>query len=308
MQVNKWDKFYRIKEDDSIEFLRLIRVKNEDCFVMLNSDKEKIKLTADQLSKYVKLRPDGYINYSIVYLDAGIRDVIVSMFRRVDIEDGDVIPYCICRQNIFDLFTNNFVKDNKTQFVGCSVSKDTCPADIDYKMIMGCNSIIENINISMYVDDTLDDLLEPITLLNFNDILFKNYIKNKDSHIHGYCKSLKELLYMNNFMYDVLKAFNIIKVPFTVLVYPDSNELHEQHRKLLENYFKVEMFKTFVVPFTKEIDLKKIERDHVIISDNNDNIFIILYDKGDFIDINSERQFSLVRDQIIKLKEGIDTI
>lgn len=304
MRVNKWDKFYRVNEDDSIEFLRLVKVKNEDCYVMLNSNKERVKLTSDELYKYVKLRPDGYINYSIVSLDAGIRDVIVSMFRRVDIEDGDVIPYCICRQNIFDLFTNNFVKDDKTQFVGCSVSKDTCPADIEYKMIMGCNAIIENINVSMYVDDTLEDLLEPITVLNFNDALFKNYIKSRNDNIHGYCKTLKDLLYTNNFMYDVLKAFNIIKVPFITLYNEISNEINTSDREWLESYLKVEMFKTFVVPFTKEIDLKKIERDHIIISDINNEIFIVLYDKGDFLNIDKERQFSLVRDQIVRFKEG----
>jgi len=302
LRVNKWDKFYRVNEDDSIEFLRLIKVKNADCYILLNSKKERVKLTEDELSKYVKLRPDGYINYSIVSLDAGIKDIIVSMFRREDIENGDAIPYCICRQNIFDLFTNNFVKDDKTQFVGCSVSKDTCPADIDYKMIMGCNSIIDNINVSMYVDDILDDLLDPISVLNFNDVLFKNYIKSRNENIYGYCKTLKELLHTNNFMYDVLKAFNIIKVPFLTLYNPNSNEIYTSNREWLESYLKVEMFKTFVVPFTKEIDLKKIERDHVIISDINNEIFIVLYDKGDFLDINKERQFSLVRDQILELK------
>ena len=305
MRVNKWDKFYKVNEDDSIEFLRLVKVKNADCYVLLNSKKERVKLTEDELSKYVKLRPDGYINYSIVSLDAGIKDVIVSMFRREDIENGDVIPYCICRQNIFDLFTNNLVKDNETQFVGCSVSKDTCPADIDYKMIMGCNSIIENINVSMYVDDTLDDLLEPISILNFNDTLFKNYIKSRNENIHGYCKDLKQLLHMNNFIYDVLKAFGIIKVPFTTIYDQKSYEIHTLNREWLENYLKVEMFKTFVVPFTKEIDLKKIKRDHVIISDNNNEIFIVLYDKGDHLDIDKERQLRSVRDQILGLKNSI---
>ena len=305
MRVNKWDKFYKVNEDDSIEFLRLIKVKNADSYVLLNSEKERIKLTEDELSKYVKLRPDGYINYSIVSLDAGIRDVIVSMFKREDIENGDAIPYCICRQNIFDLFTHNFTQNNTVQFVGCSVSKDTCPADIDYKMIMGCNAIIDNINVSMYVDDTLDDLLEPINVLNFNSVLFKNYIKNKSVSQPGYCKTLKELLHINNFMYDVLKAFNIIKVPFIVEYDENSNEIDINQRKFLENYFKVEMFKTFVIPFTKEIDLKKIERDHIIISDDSNIIFIVLYDKGEHLNINKERQFSLVRDQIVKFKRSM---
>jgi len=305
VRVNKWDKFYKVNEDDSIEFLRLIKAKNANSYVLLNSEKERIKLTEDELSKYVKLRPDGYINYSIVSLDAGIRDVIVSMFKREDIENGDAIPYCICRQNIFDLFTHNFTQNNTVQFVGCSVSKDTCPADIDYKMIMGCNAIIDNINVSMYVDDTLDDLLEPINVLNFNSVLFKNYIKNKSVSQPGYCKTLKELLHINNFMYDVLKAFNIIKVPFIVEYDENSNEIDINQRKFLENYFKVEMFKTFVIPFTKEIDLKKIERDHIIISDDSNIIFIILYDKGEHLNINKERQFSLVRDQIVKFKRSM---
>jgi len=305
VRVNKWDKFYKVNEDDSIEFLRLIKAKNANSYVLLNSEKERIKLTEDELSKYVKLRPDGYINYSIVSLDAGIRDVIVSMFKREDIENGDAIPYCICRQNIFDLFTHNFTQNNTVQFVGCSVSKDTCPADIDYKMIMGCNAIIDNINVSMYVDDTLDDLLEPINVLNFNSVLFKNYIKNKSVSQPGYCKTLKELLHINNFMYDVLKAFNIIKVPFIVEYDENSNEIDINQRKFLENYFKVEMFKTFVIPFTKEIDLKKIERDHIIISDNSNIIFIVLYDKGEHFNINKERQFSLVRDQIVKFKRSM---
>ncbi len=304
MRVNKWDKFYKIKDDDSIEILRLLRIKNSDCFVMVNDKKEKIKLTENELLKYTKLKPDGYVNFAAVSLDKGVKDVVISMFRRRDIEDGNSIPYCICRQNVFDLFANQLIKEGDPQYAGCSVSIETCPANTDYKMMMACDELFQTENISIYIDDPLENILYPVSLVNFDDILRENkkIATKSETRISGYCSKVKELLEQNHFIYDVLRAFNIYKVPFKTIYNEETNEIDIEQRHILEEMFKTEMFSTFVVKFTKEINLSKIERDHIIISDDSNDLWVVLYDKGEYTNVEYSRSVREIKDQVAYMK------
>lgn len=300
MKIYLGDKFYRYDEEtDKIDIIRIKKIQNENLF---SYEKENVsyKITREELLKnYTKLRPDGTVAFTIVNLENKLKDVIVTLYRTKDLQDGIAIPYCACRQNIFDMFTNQ-VQKGKTMYVGVSVSQETMPDDTPFEIVLACNGIDYVNQVSVYLDDTLEDLLSFVNKPKFDLVLtnIHNNVTNKD--IQGYCTSLRQLLEENDFMYDFLRAYNIIRVNFAID--KDSTELDPFRREYIEGIIKEEMFKTYVVKYDKEINLNKIERSHIIVSDKNKEIFIIAYDKGEYINREYAKNIKDKRDAVALLK------
>lgn len=300
MRIYLGDKFYKYKEEtDTLEIIRIKKIKNENLFSYeINGVIHSIS-KQDLLNQYTRLKPDGLVAFTIVNLENKLKDVIVSLYRMKDLEDGKLVPYCACRQNIFDMFTNQ-VQKGKTMYVGVSVSQDTMPDDTPFEIVLACNGIDYMNQVSVYLDDTLEDIMSYVNKSKFDETLstIYNNVTNKD--IKGYCNSLKQLLEENDFMYDFLTAYNIIRVNFAID--KDVEELDPFRREYIEGILKEEMFKTYVVKYDKEIDLKKIERSHILISDKNKEIFIIAYDKGEYINREYAKNIRDKRDAIALLK------
>ena len=123
---------------DKLILCRLIRVRNDNAFVVKDCRSGyEATLTRDQYRSYTKLREDGLVVFSSVELQDGVPDVIVSLFRTEDLAIGE--PYAVCRQNLYDVFTNTIENDDGMMYIGCSISKDTCPENVDFRMLIGCN-------------------------------------------------------------------------------------------------------------------------------------------------------------------------
>lgn len=300
MKIYLGDKFYKYNEEnDTIEIIRIKKIQNENLF-SYDINGISYKISKEQLLKeYTRLKPDGFVAFTIVNLENKLKDVIVTLYRTKDLEDGSSIPYCACRQNIFDMFTNQ-VQKGKTMYVGVSVSQETMPDDTPFEIVLACNGIDYVNQVSVYLDDTLDDLLSFVNKSKFDLVLtnIHNNVTNKD--IKGYCTSLKQLLEENDFMYDFLRAYNIIRLNFAID--KDTTELDPFRREAIEGLIKEEMFKTYVVKYDKEIDLNKIERSHIIVSDKNKEIFIIAYDKGEYINREYAKNIKDKRDAVALLK------
>lgn len=300
MKIYLGDKFYKYHEEtDNIEIIRIKRIKNENLFsyevngVSHSITKQKL------LNEYTRLKPDGLVAFNIVNLENKLKDVIVCLYRLKDLEEGILMPYCACRQNIFDMFTNQ-VQKGKTMYVGVSVSQETMPDDTPFEIVVACNGIDYNNQVSIYLDDTLDDILSFVNKSKFDETLATIYNNVTNNDIKGYCNNLRQLLEENDFMYDFLRAYNIIRVNFAID--KDSTELDPFRREYIEGIIKEEMFKTYVVKYDKEIDLKKIERSHIIVSDKNKEIFIIAYDKGEYINREYAKNIKDKRDAVALLK------
>ncbi|MGL5330975.1 MAG: hypothetical protein ACRDD7_17060, partial [Peptostreptococcaceae bacterium] len=209
-----------------------------------------------------------------------VKDVIVAMYRRDDLEAGDNIPYCACRQNIFDMFTNQIQRGQERMYVGVSVSKETIMEDTPYEMVLACNKIIESTMISFYIGDKLEDMLSLVSATKYDAVLH-NLSTSVKNNIIGYCKTLKQLLTENDFMYDVLRGFNINRVDF-VVDFNENNQLNINQVNILEDILKVQIIDTCVLEFDKEINLKKIERDYTLISDHTNKVYLVSYTKGDY--------------------------
>ena len=205
--------------DDSLEVIRILKYQNIETlkYEVIRGDRkgEKGKISISDLREdYTKLEVDGIISVCIVSLNA-IKDVMVTLMRRKDIEDGkSIVPFVVCRQCISDIFSYAYNKSKKEYF-GLSISQSSCPENVPYENFIACNAIDKQENIAYYIGDNVLKLFDLIKLDEFNNVLvdlFKDrctaissgikfiYDTNlKKSNLDGYCKDLIQLLDINNF-------------------------------------------------------------------------------------------------------------
>ena len=95
----------------------------------------------------------------------------------------------------------------------------------------------------------------------------------------GYNRTLESFLDMVDFISDVRKGFNIKEVKGIINI---DNEVYTLDKTLLE-YLEYELGYKLKDPiiskYDKYIDTKKISRDYIIICDESDKMYIIIYDK-----------------------------
>lgn len=297
------DIFYKyIKELDKVDTLRVIKFKNSETVTVSNGDKKFPVQTKLLMKEYTRIKPDGYITFSIISIYEDYKDVIITLHRKKDIdENGMSKPYCACRQNITNVFANQIIQGDYT-FVGMSMNIDSAPIDVPYEMILSCDKVIESQIVSIYIDDTLDQILSYINTRKYDEVLcnIKSITKQNDKLI-GYCETLKELLVDTEFMQDFYSAYNIIKVPFKVVLI-DENEIIPTQRKYLEDELKCEMFKTYLIKYSREIDLGKIKREYILVSDDDNDLYVLGYDKGKYINRTYRDNIKDKRDASIMLK------
>lgn len=293
-------KYYRYDENNNIEVVRVYKLlNNEYVKIYLDDDKDtKIKISIKELEeKYVKLNPHAIINFCIAKIGNNLDDIIVTMHKMLDLASNEPTPYCVCRQNITDVFANQLKISNKL-YVGCSMSLQTCPPDIDYRIMVACNDIDKCINICAYMDDKLSDIITLIPTKDMNDInrslnalfidhidyevktnptlsMMRNRLIQLDSY-DGYCKTLKTLLEQNNFMYDFYQAFNIIPIDLEVH-YNEEGVLNDDITEIISDLYEVNIVSTLCMKYWYDIDLEDINNDYVLIMDKNNNLYVVAY-------------------------------
>lgn len=290
--IHVGSKFFRYVEKDGVQTPDIIRIIStdpiKDRIRYFDNDGKKKSITYEYLiENYKMLKADGMLIFTIVSVGAA-NDVMVALkdFARI----GDPLPYAVCRQSIHDFFGEH----NNKMSVGVSVSQDTCPANIDFRSVMICEPTKNPYtkSVLVYLDDTLEEILKFIRPTKFDNTLvsLKEEAKKEleaqryvlDGNILGYCTTLKELLTMNNFMYDFRKCFNIMEVPFHIDSSRDT--LNAENVLYLEKEFKANIMETYMIKYTKEIDLKTIKRDYCLITsaaDQYKEVYIVGYDKAD---------------------------
>lgn len=285
-------KFYRYNDgEDYPEIIRICKVDEvKKTIQVLDSKFNKKKITLEDIDKYRQLNPDGIISISIVK-NGNISDVIVSLGRFNNNEHDGNLPYAVCRQLIYDVFSNLARKTEGVVYAGMSISQETCPANINFKDSLLCDKLIDNRSLSVYLDDTLDDILRLISTKKYDSILRNLYELSKSTDLGtfepgtiglGFCSSFRELLEKNNFMYDFRRAFKIIDVPHPIV--EEDEALSIQNVIYLENELKFNIMETYLIKYTKEIDLRTIKRNYMLVSssaENNKSIYIVAFDKSD---------------------------
>ena len=291
-------KYYRYDDNNNIEVIRVYTVYNEnEVGLYMDDDKDnRFKMNINDLNKsYIKLNPHAIVNFCIVKVGNNLDDVIVTMHKMSDLATNEPTPVCVCRQNITDIFSNQLRLSDKL-YVGCSMSLNTCPPDIDYRIMIACNGMQKCINVCAYMDDTLDNIIDLIKTKDYDrtlNALFDDHVKyevsknpilsnisdriNKLDSYDGYCKTLRLLLDQNNFMYDFYQAFNIIPIDEEIIYDKESGVVSDNIANIISDIYEVNIVSTLCMEYWYDIDLSNIDNDYVLIMDKNNKLFVVAY-------------------------------
>lgn len=270
-------KFYKFIGDNLI-MIRLIRVKNENTFVVYANGSTRCTMDKDEFSSYRKLNPDGYVGYCIADLEDGIQDVIVTFHRRIDLSTKKQLPFAVCRMNVYDVFSNTLNRDKDVMYIGCSVSQESCPSDIEYPIMLACNGIHNMSLTACYIEDTLDDMLKFVNASVYDGVLYTLWSGYDRTKTMGVCKDLKELLVSNGFINDVYRGFKELKVGFKYIPELAGELIHS-----VEDIVKHQMLDPVWIKFDRDIDLKAIKDEYIIIRDSGNDLWIVSYKMGPYV-------------------------
>ena len=297
-------RFYKYNDDKSIDILRITRIKNCTTYICTDKNGNRIKINKDDLEKeYVRLIPDGILTLSDVMLQNQNKDVVLTLHRKKEIELRDDTPYVICRQNIFDFFTNMIVKTDQFHYIGVSVSLDNCPSDINFKDCAICESVIDSQLVDVYIDDKFDDIVGILSTKR-SDTILSQLADKAPANVLGYVRSVKELLKSTRFMYDFLSAYDVYPLNFKMEVLEDST-IPEEQIKELEDLLKFEIKEILVVKYDKGIDLNAIEHKYILAADIDEDIYVVAYKRGDYINRPYDNMHdNTERDKLLKMAKN----
>lgn len=306
-------KFYKYNDSDNPDIFKITKVRKKEVIGILN-DKDIIKIKPEELKKYTLIKPDGFITFSVVELGDKNEDVIITLHRNTE-PNGISKPYAVCRQGIADVFANQVIKDDSVFMIGTSVNSDNCPTNVNFDMLLACDKNKYYKIIACYMEDTLEDVLNLIDLTKFDETLKRLYnkspslIKLMDINlpVHGFCKSLNELLEFNDFEYDYLKAFNIHKVPFSIEI-DDTTMTNKEQINYIQNITNCYIFNTYVMPYSKMINLNLIKRNYVLISDTNKHVYVVAYDCGEHLNKSEIDIYKYIKESLYSAKKKMEPI
>lgn len=291
--------YLKFDSNNVMQKYRCMRIQNGDTVNLRNIETgTNIKVSVDNLKKdFILLEPDGYLFFSHVTMDKKevdnplMQDIIISFFRKADLLDVTPVPYCVCRQNInspFDVIKNDVTQN--VNIVGCSVSQETIPADMNFMVMLSCEDTIHNQVISIYFEDDLDTITSYRAVKYFDKQLDKikyafdlyRAVNMMIETFDGYCNSVSELMKYNEFLYDVRRGFNIAQLDYRIFkdlvdeTKLDKNSL-DQVQKLLGKTIRNHM----VVDFDRDIDIELIRGDKIFVCDITGALYIISYEEDD---------------------------
>lgn len=315
MTVSIGEKYYYYTTDDNgedkLNIFRILKVRKNEVIGVLN-DKTRMSINNNELKTYTLLKPDGYLTLSVVELGDKSEDVIISISKTTE-NNTLSAPFAVCRQSVLDVFANQIMRDDLPLLIGTSVNQNTCPTNVDFKMLLACDNLKYYKIIACYMDDKLDDVLKLIDTTKFDEVLSKIYHRapaivtklNTKLPVHGFCKSLRELIEYNDFELDYLAAFGIHKVDMVVKFDENTLSIDDEQKKVIENIVGKYMFNTYVVKYDKTINTSLIKRNHIFVSDKNDDIYIIAYDSGDHLDITQREMYKYVHEAMYAAKRNL---
>ena len=272
-------KFYKHDEDGNLEIIRIVRRKSDNVYIIIknNDFSQTYTRTSDELLKYTMLKSDAIFNFTIVINgDDGtnqLKDVIVTMARKADKTE----PYVVCRQMMNNIFTQFVTNDI---ILGNCISQDTLPPGMKFSANLMCNSVVKNMMVHGYLDDTPDIILRFATrIIRQADKFLKDQKKGLESKYQGLCSSVEELLRENLFWGDVDKGLKITKLNDKI----ENSSLNLEQLTYLEKEISYLMDNVTVIKYASDIDFSKIKSDYMLIRDLANDLYLVSYLRGTFI-------------------------
>ena len=294
--------FYKYENDDLI-LLRLWKVKDKNRYIMKDMENNiSVRLNKDQFESYTMLKPDGLIAHVLASDPIQGIDTLCMLYKLEDIDNNISEPYAVCRQNIIDPFEMILNNDPNKTYVGVSISRDTAPEGFDFKSVCIAAGIREQRMHFVYKDDSLDDILVFANQRMYDKALniIKDHMDDDDNmRYEGFKSTYRELLEENDFMYDFRRAFGIIRINLPIDTSIDRwtddgiYKISQEEVRAIEGVIKHEVIDPILIKYDKSIDLDEIKRFYIIFEDSNKDIYVISYDKGNYIN----REYDALSDQ-----------
>ena len=295
----KGTKYYKIENDD-VHIIRIVNVKNSDTVVCMNDDlytgKNDIKnditftmSTEDLKNNYRLLLPHGQLCMTKVTTQDNIQDVLIAVTKiettaavntAASINFGDV--YIICRQVAADIFA--MAMNPNKQCFGICISRDTCPANINFDGIYS-NCIPEKNSgqfINFYKQDSIDQILGLLKTKNIDDMLSTNYnkLKSFDPTIEGLEQTVEGLVKNNGLIYDIYKMFDIIPIQNVTIKYDNNSYiLSDDDLSRIEYVIKCRISDILIVELNHFISEENLSEDYacIRICDSSGKIYLVQY-------------------------------
>lgn len=304
-------KLFKELEDGSIDLIRITKIKKrangevkELLVHNIGTDEYKTYKTnnLDKISEYTPLEPDGVCTFSIITIgnekQGFSKDVLVTAAKFLNIKIGDALPYAVCRQSITDIFYNLLCTSENDMMVGLAVNQDDCPTNFDFRFMMACSGVEYMTMVNFYRSDTLEDILKLVNTLKFDNVLDSLFIEHaannskypevmmKSKH-KGWVRSLKALLYDNNFQEDINQMLGITDInpkieEHTVTKTLANNEeytsLDEDMIQWLSYIYKLNISNATVLEYNHDINLGEFNNArYFLLRDPSKKLYLIVY-------------------------------
>ena len=174
---------YQTYIDDELVVLRLVNIKSENKFTMVDREGNKLSMTKEELDKCIKLDSDALLCLMTATLDEDVRDVYACVHRTDDMRNGVKEPVMILRQNIYSSSKNAF-NAGMDIYVGECLANPKFDNDEQFKSLLEFNTIDDTLSVALYVDDKFKDIKQFITGHNarkFDEVL--RTIKSNNTRI-----------------------------------------------------------------------------------------------------------------------------
>lgn len=269
-------KFFRTKDDGEIEIIRVLRKKNENTvFVITEGDKNsRREMTAEKLSEYTLLKPHGMFGLNVVNVmeDKNHKDYdVIAIISRL----GDPGDFAMCRQLIVNPFTEGIIG----RTYGLAMSRVTCPNNVEYDMVKGCNGIKHSTNVAIYMDDTKETIMDMLkNMIPRCDKVLKQ-LQQRFKDAVGFSGSLEKLLEDQRFWEEYDRMFGIKYIDSTI----KDDFLTLEQQTYLQEKISYLMDDITVVPYGYDINMRAIKGEFMLVRDNTNKLYLISYLRGSFI-------------------------
>lgn len=273
-------KLYKAINDNEVEVIRVIRRKSDKVMIaqMDGEPDTRREYSVEEIKEYRPLNPHGVFIIAIVQVGKhnALEDVVAMIGRASENTD-----YAMCRQNIVNPYYQSL---SGIKRFGVALSRDNCPSYVSYDDAKGFDKLIKSYNISIYRDDTIDSILDIASSAEAaaNKILLDT--KQKFKKNDDFCSSLKELFERHSFwdMFDSM--FEITSMPGLVM----TDDIGREGLSLTQLYFLQDkishyMLEVEVITYWYDLDFSKIITDFMLIRDDSGSVYVVQYQKGEFI-------------------------
>lgn len=280
---------YQTYINDELVVLRVIKIKNENTYVLKDKDNNKVIMSTDQLNDCVLLEPDALLNAFSSTDEQDLKDVYVCVNKLVDLITNKQVPTLVIRQCIY----NNI----KNMALTVQNSNDICLGDCflnvegtNIEEILEFKEIDNSISLALYIDDSLDDIFDCIGSADKDINKTLKYLKDNtnldDSNVLGLCDNLRQLMEDNDFITNFRYIFNITQVNFPIeledtVIEDGLVKINNKQKELISKVVGYELFNVSVIEYDKDIDISKVvSKSHIVIADSNNKIYLISYILG----------------------------